>query len=236
TNMTRLSNDNAPLLDALRQRPHHLGRVPGHRVPPPNHHSADSVLEIPISRSQSPRHPCRRPLSPTISHSGGSNCPVHLETRERAAAQLRIAGSSLLGKPNLIDEYTAISSRSTSWPRALLGDGGQRTEDDAGRLSRLDDDCVRHGEVLLPDYVGTELQMISRSSRTLDSLTRVAFNIKTPNHRPGCDAAHGPRHVQWISEGPDCREFSFLASSSNFTVHLWPCARPDLIDARSLAS
>ncbi|KAJ7060261.1 hypothetical protein C8F01DRAFT_1142120 [Mycena amicta] len=47
---------------------------------------------------------------------------------------------------------------------------------DNGRKMTLDDSRgsttigVRHGEVLLPDYVGTELQMISRSLRTLDSM------------------------------------------------------------------
>ncbi|KAJ7054637.1 hypothetical protein C8F01DRAFT_480210 [Mycena amicta] len=134
----------------------------------------------------------------------------------------------------LVDEYTAISRRSTA------GQGHFPEMVDKGQKMMLDDSRglttigVRHGEVLLPNYVGTELQMIGRSSRTLDSMVNSRrLQYQNPQRPRGYDAADPFRvasipiptaaffrkqvDVQWISEGPDC----LLASSINFIIVLW---------------
>ncbi|KAJ7060256.1 hypothetical protein C8F01DRAFT_1292512 [Mycena amicta] len=140
-----------------RQRPHHLG--------------ADSELAIPMNM---PVHPpiyaaaaIPNPLDiSVVDLFPRQSCTVEeatarytLKTGGETRSPTSIAGSSVLGEGQ-------ISSTSTPPFRAVLpaGQGHFREMVDNGRKMTLDDSRglttirVRHSEVLLPDYVGTELQ------------------------------------------------------------------------------
>ncbi|KAJ7060242.1 hypothetical protein C8F01DRAFT_191851 [Mycena amicta] len=226
--MTRLSNDNAPIvIGFLRQRPHHLGRVPGRRVPPSNH-SADSELEIPSAIP----NPLDIPVVDLF--------PRQSRTAEEATARYTLK-TGRAPQPNFDRWFQfigqgQISSTSTPPFRAVLPAGqGHFREMDSGHKMTLDHSRglttigVRHGDTGLRRdgaaddqsqfaHVGLHGQLASPSiPKTPTTARKDAMLLKDPvsnseGHFPDAGWVRPFIYVHWIGEGPDCREFRLIAA------------------------
>ncbi|KAJ7060279.1 hypothetical protein C8F01DRAFT_1292573 [Mycena amicta] len=196
--LTRPRDDSTSQLPSRYKHDAAASSLPGRRVPPPNHHSADSE---PMNMSVYP------PIDAATAVPNPLDIPV-IDLFPRQSRTVEEATVRLLGEAN-------ISSTSTPPFRAVLpaGQGHFREMVDNGQQMTLQlDDSRRLDDDSCPPW--------RVRAHWTPWLTRVAFNdpfrvasIPIPT------AAFFRKQVdvQWISEGPDC----LLASSSNFTVHLW---------------